>query len=113
MEQSKIIDTLETYQWPVKPGSVCFGYDGPRGRMVTTGPRVNIVEDHSTFFWRNALLAGSSYTFPEQLSPYHSEGFRPSDDLSSLFFILWEFLPKDVCNVWHCLVGRNDQHLQD
>ena len=48
---------------PVKSGSVCFGHDGPRGRMVTTGPRVNIIEDHSTFLWHDALLADPGYTF--------------------------------------------------
>ena len=80
---------------------------------MTTGPRVNIIEDHSTFLWRDALLAGPSYTFSEQMSFYHNKGFRLSDDLSSLFFILWEFLPKDVCNAWHFPVGRNDQNLHD
>ena len=99
--------------WPVKSGSVCFGHDGPRGRMVTTGPRVNIIEDHSTFFWRDAFLADPSYTFSEQLAFYHQKGFRPSDDLSSLFVILWEFLPKNVCDVRHCLVGGDDQNLHD
>ena len=98
---------------PVKPGSVCFGHDGPRGRMVTTGPRVNIIEDHSAFFRRDAFLADSSYTFPEQLAFYHCKGFRSSDDLSSLFFILWKFFPKNVCGVWHRPVGSDDQNLHD
>mgnify|MGYP005829037661 CR=1 FL=1 len=99
--------------WPVKPVSVCFGHDGPRGRMVTTGPRVDIILDHSTFFWRDAFLADSSYTFSEQLTFYHGKGFRSSDDLSSLFFILWKFFPKNVCNVRHCPVGSDDQNLHD
>ena len=98
---------------PIKSGSVCFGHDGPRGRIVTTGPRVNIIEDHSAFFWRDALLADSSCTFSEQLSLYHSKGLRSPDDLSSLFLILWEFLPKNLSNVWHCPVGSNDQNLHD
>ena len=61
--------------WPVKPGSICFGHDGLRGRMVTIGPRVDIIEDHSAFFWRDAFLADSNYTFSEQLPSYHSKGF--------------------------------------
>ena len=79
--------------WPVKSGSICFGHNGPTGRTVTTGPRVNIIEDHSAFFWREALLADPIYTFSEQLTFYLGEGFRSSDDLSSLFFILWKFFP--------------------
>ena len=99
--------------WPVKSGSVCFGHDGPRGRMVTTGPRVNIIEDHLAFFWRDALLADSSYTFSEQMPLYHRKGLRSSDDLSSLFFILRKFFPKNVCNVRHCPVEGHDQNLHD
>ena len=98
---------------PIKSSSVCFGHNGPRGRMVTTGPRVDVVEDHSTFFWCYAFLADSGYAFPEQLSSYHSKGFGSTDDLSSLFFILWEFFPKDIHNVWHCPVGSDDQNLHD
>ena len=81
--------------------------------MVATGPRVDVVEDHSTFFWCYAFLADSGYAFPEQLSSDHSKGFGSTDDLSSLFFILWEFLPKDIRNVWHCPVGSDDQNLHD
>ena len=99
--------------WSIKSSSVCFSHDGPRGRMVATGPRVNIIEDHSAFFWCDAFLADSSYTFSEQLSSYHCKGFGSSDDLSSLFFILWKFFPKNVCNVWYCLVGSDDQNLHD
>ena len=66
---------------------------------MTIGPRVDVVEDHSTFFWRYAFLSDSSHAFPEQLSPYHSKGLGSMDDLPSLFFVLWEFLPKDVRNV--------------
>ena len=81
--------------------------------MVITGPRVDVIEDHSTFFWCDAFLDDSGYTFPKQLSFYHSKGFGSTDDLSSLFFILWEFLPKDIRNVWHCPVGSDDQNLRD
>ena len=81
--------------------------------MVTTGPQVNIIEDHSAFLWRDALLADSSYTFSEQLTSYHSKGFRPSDDLLSLFFILWELFPKNVRNVRHCPVRSDEQNLHD
>ena len=49
--------------WPIKPRSVCFGHNGPRGRMVTTGPRVDVVEDHSTFFWCYELLSNFGSTF--------------------------------------------------
>ena len=75
--------------------------------MVTTGPRVDIIEDHSTFFWCYAFLTDSSHTFPEQLPSYHSKGLGSTDDLSSLFLVLWELFPKDVRNVRHCLVGSN------
>ena len=81
--------------------------------MVTTGPKVDVVEDHSTFFWCYAFLADSSYTFSEQLSSDHSKGFGSTDDLSSLLLILWEFSPKDIRNVWHCPVGSDDQNLRD
>ena len=81
--------------------------------MVTTGPRVDAIEYHSTFFWCYAFLADSSYTFSEQLPSYHSKGFGTSDDLSGLLFILWEFLPKDIRNVWHCPVRSYDQNLHD
>ena len=81
--------------------------------MVSIGPRVNIIEDHSAFFWRDALLADSSYTFSKQLTFYHGKGFRSSNDLSSLFFILWKFFPKNVRNVRHRPVGSDDQNLHD
>ena len=80
---------------------------------MTTGPRLDVIEDHSTFFWCYAFLTDSSHAFPEQLSSYHSKGLGSTDDLSSLFFILWEFLPKDIRNVWHCPVGSDDQNLHD
>ena len=79
--------------WPVKTRSVCFSHNGPRGHMVTTGPRVDIVKDYPTFFWRYTLLADSSRAFSVQLSLYHGKGFGSADDLSSLFFILWELFP--------------------
>ena len=99
--------------WPVKSGSVCFGHDGLRGRMMTTGSRVDVIQDHSTFFWCYAFLADSSHTFFEQLCSYHSKGFGSTDDLSSLFFILWELFPKNVRNVRHCPIGGDDQNLHD
>ena len=79
--------------WPIESGSVCFSHDGPRGRMMATGPRVDVVENHSTLFQCYAFLADSGCAFPEQLSSYHSKGFGSMDDLSSLFFIFWEFFP--------------------
>ena len=81
--------------------------------MVTTGPRVDVIEDHLTFLWCYAFLADSSYTFSEQLPSYYSKSFGSADDLSSLFFVLWEFPPEDVRNVWHCPVGSDDQNLHD
>ena len=99
--------------WPVKSRSVCFGHNGPRGRMVTTGPRVDFIEDHSTFFRCYAFLAYYSYASFEQLPPYHSKSFGSADGLSGLFFVLWEFLPKDVRNVRHRPVGSDDQNLHD
>ena len=81
--------------------------------MVATGPRVDVIEDHSTFFWCYAFLTDSSHAFPEQLSSYHNKGLGSTDDLSSLFLVLWEFFPKDVRNVRHCPVGSNGQNLHD
>ena len=81
--------------------------------MVTTGPRVDVVEDHSTFFWCYAFLADSGYAFPEQLSSYHSKGLGSTDDLSSLFFILWEFLPENTRNIRHCPIMNDDQNFHD
>ena len=80
---------------------------------MTTGPRVDVIKDHSTFFWRYAFLTGSSHAFPEQLSSYHSKGLGSTDDLSSLLHILWEFFLEDVRNVGHFLVGSNGQNLHD
>ena len=71
---------------------------------MTTGPRVDVIEDHLTFFWCYALLTDSSHTFSEQLPSYHSKSFRSADDLSSFFFILWELFPEDVRNV-----GRSEE----
>ena len=60
---------------------------------MTTGPRVDIVKDYPTFFWRYTFLTDSSRAFSVQLSLYHSKGFGLTDDLSSLFFILRELFP--------------------
>ena len=81
--------------------------------MVTTGPRVDVVEDHSTFFWCDAFLADSGYTFPKQLSFYHSKGFGSTDDLSSLFFVLREFLSQDIRDVRYRLVRGDCQNFHD
>ena len=81
--------------------------------MVTTGPRVDVIEDHSTFFWCYAFLIDSSHAFPDQLPSYHSKGLGSTDNLSSLFFILWEFFLEDVRNVGHRLVGSNGWNLHD
>ena len=78
---------------PVKTHSVCFSHDGPRGRMMATGPRVDVVKNYPTLFWRYTFLTGSSRAFPVQLSLHHSEGLGSTDDLLSLFFILWELFP--------------------
>ena len=61
--------------------------------MMATGPRVDIVKDYPTFFWRYTFLTDFSRAFSVQLSLYHGKGFGSTDDLSSLFFILWELFP--------------------
>ncbi len=99
--------------WPVKSRSVCFSHNGPRGRMVATGPRVDIIKDYPTFLWCYALLTDSGYAFPEQLSSYHSKGFGSTDDLSSLFLILRELFSQDIRDIWNCLVGNDHQDLHD
>ena len=80
---------------------------------MTTGPRVDIVKDHLTFFWCYTLLTDSSRAFSKQLSLYDCKGLGSTDDLSSFFFILWELLPEDVRIVGHRLVGSNGQNLHD
>ena len=60
---------------------------------MATGPRVDIIENYPTFFWRYTFLTGSSRAFPVQLSLYHCKVLGSTDDLSSLFFILWELFP--------------------
>ena len=80
---------------------------------MTTGPRVDVIEDHSTFFRRYAFLSNTSHTFSEQLSSYHNKGFRSTDDLSSLFFIFWEFPSKNVCDIWYYPIGGDDQNLHN
>ena len=80
---------------------------------MAIGPRVDIVKDYPTFFWRYTLLADSSRAFSIQLSLYDGKGLGSTDDLSSLFFIFWKFFPKNVCNVWHCPVESDDQNLHD
>ena len=60
---------------------------------MTTGPRVDIIKDHLTFFWCYTLLTDSSRAFSIQLSLYDCKGLGSTDDLSSLFFVLWEFFP--------------------
>ena len=57
---------------------------------MATGPRVDIVKDYPTFFWRYTFLTDSSRAFSVQLSLYHGKGFGSTNDLSSLFLILWE-----------------------
>ena len=49
--------------WPIESRSVCFSHNGPRGRMMTTGPRVDIIKDYLTFFWCYTLLTDSSRAF--------------------------------------------------
>ena len=60
---------------------------------MATGPRVDIVKDYPTSLWRYTLLTNSSRAFSVQLSLYHGKGFGSMDDLSSLFFVLWELFP--------------------
>ena len=66
---------------------------------MTTGPRVDIIKDDSTFFWCYAFLTNSSRAFSVQLSPYHGKGLRSADDLSSLFFVLREFFPEYIRDI--------------
>ena len=99
--------------WPIKSGSVCFGHNGSRGCMVTTGPRVDVVEDHSTFFRCNAVLSDSGNTFSVKLSTHYCESFRSTDNLTGLFFILWELFPENICNIWHRPIGNDDQNFHD
>ena len=98
---------------PIESRSVCFGHNGPRGRMVTTGPRVDVVENHSTFFWRDAPLINSSNTLSVKLSTYYREGFGSTDNLTCLIFIFWKLFPKNISNIRYCLIRNDDQNLHD
>ena len=80
---------------------------------MATGSRVDIVKDYPTFFWRYIFLTDSSRAFSVQLSLYHGKGLRSVDDLSCLFFVLWEFFLQDIRDVRHCLVGSDDQCFHD
>ena len=87
MAASTLVDYLFCHlicSWLVKSRSVCFSHNGPRGCMMTTGPRVDIVKNYLTFFWRYTFMTSSSRAFPVQLSLDHSEGLGSTDDLSSL-----------------------------
>ena len=98
---------------PIKTSSVCFGHDGPRRRMMATGPRVDVIKDYSTFLRCYAFLTNSSHTFSVQLSPYHGKGLRSTDNLSSLFFVLREFFPKDIRDIWYCPIWSDHQNFHD
>ncbi len=74
---------------------------------MTTGPRVDAIEDYSTFFRCYAFLTDCSHAFPEQLSSYHSKGLGSTDDLSSLFLVLRELFSQDIRDVWNCPVGSD------
>ena len=80
---------------------------------MATGPRVDVVENHPSLFQHYAFLADSSRAFSVQLSPHDSKGIGSTDDLSSLFFILWELFPLDIRDVRHCPVGSDDQNFHD
>ena len=80
---------------------------------MTTGPRVDIIEDESTFFWCYALLTNSSRAFSIQLSFDYGKGFRSTDDLSSLFLILRKLFSQDIRDIRNCLVGNDHQDLHD
>ena len=80
---------------------------------MTIGPRVDIIKDYLTFFWCYTLLTDSSRAFSIQLSLYDCKGLGSTDDLSSLFFVLREFLSQDIRDVWYRLVGGDCQNFHD
>ena len=59
------------------------------------------------------MLSDSGNAFPVNLSAYHSECFGSTDDLAGLILIFWEFLPEQVCDIWHRPVGGDHQNLHD
>ena len=81
--------------------------------MVTTGPRVDIIENHSTFFWHDASLSNSSNTLSVKLSTYHGKGFGSTDNLTGLIFILWKLFSEKICDIWYRPIGADDQNLHD
>ena len=80
---------------------------------MAIGCRVDVVENHSTFFRCYAFLADSSCTFSVQLSPHDGKGFGSADDLSSLLFILGELFPQNIGDIGHYPVGTDDQNFHD
>ena len=80
---------------------------------MTTGPRVDIIKDYLTFLWCYTLLTDSSRAFSIQLSLYDYKGLGLTDDLSSLFFVLREFLSQDIRDVRYRLVRGDCQNFHD
>ena len=80
---------------------------------MTTGPRVDIIKDYLTLFWCYTLLTDSSRAFSIQLSLYDCKGLGSMDDLSSLFFVLREFLSQDIRDVRYRPVRGDCQNFHD
>src|SRR3990170_8325126 len=98
---------------PEETGSVSLGNNRPRRRMMTTSPRVNFLQDQSTFFGSDASLSDTGHAFSVQLSIHDCERLGSADNLSSLNFILWEFTSEYVCYVGHRPIGSNHQNLHN
>ena len=81
---------------PVKSGSACFGHDSPRGSVVAASPRVDFIQDQSTFLWSDATLSDSSDAFSVELTLNDCERFGSADDLARFFFVFWEFLSEQI-----------------
>ena len=98
---------------PIKPSLVRLGHYGPRGSVVDTSPRVNLIQNQSTLLWGDAALRDSCDTLPVELTLNDGESLGPTDNLARFFFILWEFLPEQIRYVRHSPVGDDHQDLHD
>ena len=75
--------------------------------MVATSPRVNLIQNQSTLLSGDVALSDSSDTLPVELTLNDGYSLGPTDNLARFFFILQEFLPKQIRYVWHSPLGRN------
>ena len=63
---------------------------------MAASPRVDFIQDQSTFLWIDAALGDSSDAFSVELTLNDCERFGSADDLVRFFFVFWEFLSEQI-----------------